>query len=96
MSLSMAFKDWCKYHGYVADTATYITYGTTGLDDGTARILRGVAPADRAAKHRNPQKYSIEVKINDTFNYPLGNKWVSKQELLAAMFADTMKGKDNE
>ena len=58
-----------------------------------ARILRGVSPADRAAKHLNPQKYSIEAKINDTFSYPLGNKWVSKQELLAAMFADTLERK---
>jgi hypothetical protein len=96
MSLRAAFEYWCKHNGYVAKTATYITDGATGLDEGTARIMRGVKPADRAVKHRNPQKYAIEAMVNDAFTYPLGNKWVTKQELLAAMVADTMKGKDNE
>ena len=93
MSLSAAFQYWCKHHEYKSLPATYIAHGMLALEESEARIVRGVSPADRATKHRNPQTYTIELRLNDEFTYPLGNTWLSKQQLLAAMVEDTMERK---
>ena len=94
MSLSSAFKDWCQHHQYNPTSATYIAHGLTDLRPAHARIVRGVAPADRAAKHRSPQKYTVEVMLNDALTYPLGTDWLSQQQLLAALVADRWKGQE--
>jgi hypothetical protein len=97
VSLRAVFEDWCSRHGYTRRTSVYLSSGgTSDLDNCEARIVRGVEPADRAGKHRNPQVYVIELRECDTISYPLGASWFSKQQLLAAMLADVMKGKDNE
>ena len=97
MSLRDAFGDWCGHHGYTRRSSVYMSSGgTSDLDNYEARIVRGVEPADRAGKHRNPQTYVVELRECDTISYPLGASWLSKQQLLAAMFADLRKGKDNE
>jgi hypothetical protein len=97
MSLRAAFEYWCDHHGYTRRSSVYLASGgTSDLDNYEARIVRGVEPADRAGRHRNPQTYVVELRECDTISYPLGASWFSKQQLLAAMISDTMKGKDNE
>lgn len=87
-SLVVRVQEWCRLRGYNAKPATYLAYELGGLNDGDARLVRFVAPAERAAKDRTAQRYTIEVKVNNELTYPLGTEPKSMTELLAAMKED--------
>lgn len=83
--------DWCKANGFRLKPAVYIDEGIFDLGHNEARLVRSVAPSERAAKHRNPQKYTVELCVHDELFYPLGTKPMSKEKLVAALLADTLE-----
>lgn len=88
MSLANNLREWCAHRGLTAKPAVYLKDGLGGLEDRDARLVRFVKPADYSRKRRNPQKYTVEVLVDNEIEYPLGAGPMSKQRLRAAMFDD--------
>lgn len=89
MSLSANFQEWCALHGYRAAPTVYLKGSDLdGFHQGNARLVRVVPPDERASRHRNPQRYIVELFRDNELFYPFGATPKSKQELLAAMIQD--------
>jgi hypothetical protein len=92
VSLASTFKDWCQHHGLGAKPACYIDETLDGLMYDEARIIRFVPKAERAAKHRSPQAYTVEMFDSSAeLSYPLGAERLTKEQLIGAMVTDMMQ-----
>lgn len=90
MSLQANFAEWCRLRGYKPTTAVYLEDGLGGLKAGQARLVRMVRAAKRVGK-RQPQKYVVEVFLEDELHYPFTTKGLTREQLLRKLISATME-----